>query len=281
MKKLYFVFTGLVLMLVALAGCGGGAGSSSPSASLTLALSSASVASGSPVTATVTLSSLTGAPVNGVKVKVVSNDPSVLGTVEGYTNTNGVANISLPTRWISSDRTITVAANADGITPSQTLNLTVLAPKLTCSIPAEITPPSWNSNYAFIGKTITSNYQLKFVDGDGNPIPNQVISLYIDSLTNKGVDDQIVYTPVQGSMIIAPPGVFTGTTDSSGIVIIPMYVQMALAQPVPCKTEDGVFKCTGTALSIMTANWRAVAQFAGQTITTTGSTLITFTNTGV
>ncbi len=283
-KILSLITTGALLLTIALlTSCGGGAGTSSSSGSLSLALSATTVASGSPVTATITLASQTGAPVNGVRVRVVSNDPTVLDSVEGYTNTSGIANLQLPTKWISADKTITVAANSDGITPSTTISLKVLAPKLTCSIPAEISPPTWNSNFAFIGKTITSNYQLKFVDGNGNPIANQVISLYIDSLTNKDVNDQIVYTPVQGSMIVAPPGVFTGTTDSSGIIIIPMYVQMALAQPAPCSTDPatGVFKCTGKALSIMTANWRAVALFAGQTITTTGSSLITFTNTGV
>lgn len=264
-----------------LASCGGGGGSSS--SAMVLTLSATTVASGSPVTATITLKSQTGAPLNGVKVLVVSNDASVLDSVEGYTNIDGIANLQLPTKWISSDKTINVVANSKDITSSSVVALIVTAPKLTCSIPTEIAPPAWNSNYAFIGKTITANYQLKLADGNGSPISNQVVSLYIDSLTNKNSNDQIVYTPVQGSMIIAPPGVFTGTTDSSGIVIIPMYIQMALAQPSPCSTDPvtGVFKCTGKALSIMTANWRAVAQFAGQTITTTGASLITFTNTGV
>ena len=276
----------LVATMMLLSACGsgsGGGGIVSSSGSLAMTLNSTTVAAGNPVTATVTLTSLiAGSPVNGIKVQVSSNDPSVIGTIEGYTNTNGIVNLQIPTMWVASDRIISLYATANGITPSSTVSLTVLAPKLTCSIPATIAPPAWNSNYAFIGTTITSNYQLKFVDGNGNPIPNQVISLYIDSLVNKGPDDQIVYTPVQGSMIIAPPGVFTGTTDSSGIIIIPTYIQMALSQPSPCATDPatGEFHCTGTALSIMTANWRAVAVYAGQTITTTGSSLITFTNTG-
>jgi hypothetical protein len=277
----------MVATLMLLSSCGGsgsgGEGISSSSASLEIALNSATVASGSPVTATITLKALAGSAVNGVQVQVSSNDPSVIGTYGGYTNTSGIAHIQLPAQWVSSDRTVSLYATSKGITPSTTVQLKVIAPKLTCSIPVAITPPTFKSNVATIGKTITSNYQLKFLDGNGDPIPNQVITLYIDSLTNKSTNDQIVYTPVQGNMIIAPPGVFTGTTDSSGLIIIPMYIQMALDQPAPCSTDPttGIFKCTGTALSIMTANWRAVVQFAGQSITTTGSSLITFTNSGV
>lgn len=286
------VYAGCKLLLASLlmsaifliAGCGGGAGSGAPNASLALSLSSSEIASGTAVSATITLTAqTTGAALNGIRVRAVSSDSTVAETVEGYTNSSGIAVLSVPTKWIASDKTITLRAESDGITPSANLTLKVLAPKLTCSIPLEITPPTWNNNYAFIGKTIVANYQLKFVDGSGNPIPNQSISLYIDSLTNKDANDQIVYTPVQGSMIIAPPGVFTGTTDSSGIIIIPMYIQMAMAQPAPCSTDatTGLLKCTGKTLSIMTANWRAVTLFAGQTITTTGSSLITFTNTGI
>lgn len=279
------LITGVLLAAVALlSACGGGAGSGAPNANLDLSLNSSEIASGSAISATITLTAqTTGAALNGIRVRVVSSDTTVAESVEGYTNSAGIAVLGVPTKWIASDKTITLRAESDGITSSANFALKVLAPKLTCSIPLEISPPTWNNNYAFIGKTIVSNYQLKFVDGSGNPIPNQSVSLYIDSLTNKDVNDQIVYTPVQGSMIIAPPGVFTGTTDSSGIIIIPMYIQMAMAQPAPCATDatTGVLKCTGKALSIMTANWRAVAQFGGHTITTTGSSLITFTNTGV
>ncbi len=109
---------------------------------------------------------------------------------------------------------------------------------------------------------------------------NQVINLYVDSLVNKGVNDQIVYTPVQGSMIVAPPGVFTDTTDAAGIINIPMYIQMDLGKPYPCTVTDGVETCSGTALSVMTAKWKAVTVYKGQTITMTSSSLITFTNTG-
>lgn len=281
------LITGALLISVAmLTACGGGAGTSSSSGSLALSISNAEISSGSAVTGTITLTSSTGSPVNGVRVRVVSSDTTVLDSVEGYTNSNGIANLQLPTKWISSDKTISLAANSDGITPSAVLPLKVLAPKLTIGIPTEITPTAWKSNFAFNGKTITSNYQLKLLDGNANPIPNQVITLYVDSLVNKGTNDQIVYVPTHGSMIIAPPGVFTGTTDSSGILLVPMYIQMDLGKPTPCTTDPLTFveTCTGTALSIMTANWRAVAQLAsGQaqtTITTYGSSLITFTNTG-
>jgi hypothetical protein len=278
----------LVIATVAmgmLAGCGGsgsgGGGIISSAGSLAIALSSTTVASGSPVTATVTLTALTGSPVNGIEVQVVSNDPSVIGTYKGYTNTSGIVTIQLPTQVVGSDKIISLYATSNGITPSTTTTVTVVAPKLTINIPTAI-PGTFTSNSGGNAKLVTSGYQLKFLDGSGNPITNQVITLSVDSLTGKDSNDQIVYTPVQGTTIIAPPGVFTGTTDSSGIVSIPMYIQMALGIPAPCATDPttGVYSCTGTVLSVMTANWRAVAVYGGQTYTTTSSSGITFTNTG-
>lgn len=283
------VWIHLLLAIFVAAGCGGGAGTSSSSGSLDIKLDKTTTASGNDaVYATVTLSSLTGAPVNGVKVRVESSDATVIPAAEMYTNSSGVANIPVKANWVSSDKTVSLRAVSDGITPSIGLSVKVVAPKLTVSIPEEI-KGDWTNNFAFNGRVITSNYQLKLLDGNGNPVSNQVISLYVDSLTGKDAsnpNNQIVYTPTQSSMIIAPPGVFTGTTDSSGVIIIPMYIQMDLAKPFPCTTDPVTFveTCSGKALSIMTANWRAVAQLAaGQTqttITTYGSSLITFTNTG-
>lgn len=289
-KILSLITTGALLLTIALlTSCGGGAGTSSSSASLEIALDKTTTASGNDVVyAKVTLSSLTGAPVNGVKVRVESSDATVIPAAEMYTNLSGVANIPIKANWVSSDKSVSLRAASDGITPSTGLTVKVVAPKLTISIPADITG-DWTNNFAFNGRVITSNYQLKLLDGNGNPVSNQVISLYVDSLTGKDAsnpNNQIVYTPTQSSMIIAPPGVFTGTTDSSGVIIIPMYIQMDLAKPFPCTTDPLtlVETCSGKALSIMTANWRAVAQLAaGQTqttITTYGSSLITFTNTG-
>jgi hypothetical protein len=263
--------------------CGGGSSGSSSSASLVLTTDKATATGGDVIIATVQLtSSIAGKAVRGVKVRVMSTDPTAISEASGTVNENGQATIQLSTGWVNVDKSVNLVASSDVSSESTSVKITVTAPKLTVTIPAAITPPTFNSNFASIGRTITSNYTLKFVDGNGNPIPNQVISLYIDSLTNKDFNDQIVYTPVQGSEIIAPPGVFTASTDSSGIALVPLYIQMALAQPGPCSTDatTGKFSCTGTALSIMTANWRAVADFAGQRYSTTASSLITFTNTG-
>lgn len=279
------VLAALLSLSLLFAGCSdGGSGSGTAStASLTLAVDKTTVTGGDVMVATVTLTSSAGKPVRGVGVRVMSTDQSAIADASSAVNENGVATIVLTAGWTSVDKTVTLVAGSDYSSQSASVKVTVTAPKLTVNIPAEITPPTWNNNYAFIGKTIVSNYSLKFVDGNGNPIPNQVISLYIDSITNKSFDDQIVYTPLQGDLIVAPPGVFTGSTDSSGVVIVPTYIQMFLNQPGPCSTDPttGIFSCTGTTISVMTVHWRAVTQFAGQTYTTTSDSLVTFTNTGV
>lgn len=272
----------LMFFFMIVAGCSGEGGTSS-SASLSLSVDNTTVTGGDVIVATVRLTSSTGKPVKGIEVRVMSSDPSVIANGSAYVGDNGVVTIPLTVGWTNVDKTVTLVAGSDFSSPSTSVTVTVTAPKLTINIPAEITPPTWNNNFAFIGKTIVSNYNLKFVDGNGNPIPNQVISLYIDTITNKSFDDQIVYTPLQGDLIVAPPGVFTGSTDSNGILIVPMYVQMFLNQPGPCSTDPatGAFSCTGTTISVMTVKWRAVAHFAGQSYTTTGDSLVTFTNTGV
>ncbi len=272
----------LMILSLIVAGCGGESGSSS-SASLALVLDKTTVTGGETLIATVTLSSSTGKPVRGIDVWVMSSDSTAIANGSAQVGENGVVKIPLTAGWTNANKTVTLVAGSDFSSPSTSVTVTVTAPKLTINIPAEITPATWNNNFAFIGKTIVSNYNLKFVDGKGNPIPNQVISLYIDTITNKSFDDQIVYTPLQGDLIVAPPGVFTGSTDSSGTVIVPMYIQMFLNQPGPCSTDPttGVFSCSGTTISVMAVKWRAVAQFAGQSYTTTGDSLVTFTNTGV
>jgi len=264
------LITGALLIAVAImSGCGGGAGTSSSSGALSITIDNADVASGSPVVATVTLVSLAGATVNGVKVKVTSNDPSVIATAEGYTNTSGIAIIPLPTQWVSSDKTVYLVANSDGVTPSTSLAVKVKAPKLTFNLESpELTEVAFINNTSGIGKILMSGLVMKFLDGNDNPITGQAISLYIDSITNKQPDDQVEYNPVQGSMIIAPPGVFTGTTDSSGNVSVPMTIQMYVPPP----------PATGTTKHVIVINWRVVAVFGGKTFTLSGSSSQTVTN---
>ncbi|MEI6214828.1 MAG: hypothetical protein WCP10_12040 [Desulfuromonadales bacterium] len=274
----FMTLVAVAVITFAVAGCGG---SGSSTGSLTLAVDNAAVTGGDVIVATVTLTAA-GKSVRGIGVRVMSSDQSVIADASGNVNEDGTAKILLKVNNVSSDRSIYLVAGSDYSSESTSVKVTITAPKLTVTIPGTITPPAWSNNFAFIGKTIVSNYTLKFAKGNGDVIPNQVISLYIDSITNKNFDDMIVYTPFQGNQIVAPPGVFTGTTDSSGNLIVPMYVQMYLNLPSPCSTNPttGVFSCTGTAISVMTVNWRAVAQYAGQTITTTASSLVTFTNTG-
>lgn len=275
--------TTLAVISLVIAGCGG---NGSSSGSLSLAVDKSSATGGDVIIATVTLTSSTpGKSLRGIDVRVMSSDQSAIADVSGTTNDNGIAVILLKPAWVNADKTVSLVAGSGQAAQSTSVKVTVTAPKLTINIPTEITPPTWNSNFGFIGRTIVSNYSLKFVDGNSNPIPNQAIKLYIDSITNKGFDDWIFYTPVQGALLRSPEpnNEFTTTTDSSGTAYIPMYIEMWLNQPSPCSTDltTGVFSCSGTTLSIMTIHWRAVTQFAGQSYTTTGDSLVTFTNTGV
>lgn len=273
----YIIFTIMMSTSLMVAGCGS---NDSSSGSLSLSVDKSSATGGDVIVASVKLtSSISNSAVNKISVRVMSSDQSAIADVSGKTNLDGTATILLNVGWVTTDKTVYLVAGSDVSSQSTSVKITVLAPKLTINIPAEIAPPSWQINASFVGTMVASGYSLNFSDGNGHPFRGQVIDLYIDSITNKGFEDWIVYN----NGVKAPPEVFSSSTDDAGNVFVPMTIEMRLGLPGPCSTDatTGVFKCTGTSLSIMTVHWRAVADFAGQLYTTLGDSLVTFTNTGV
>lgn len=257
-----FLCLGILLVtMVLLYGCGSGGGDST-AGSLALVLDKSSVDCGDVVVATVTLKTTSAAPVNGIKVRVMSTDQSAIGDATGSTNTSGIANIVLPARWLASDKTITLVAGADGVSQSTSQIVTVAAPKLTVNLPAT-TSNTFPAGGGY-GNIVMQGTTMSFKNGSGNALAKQSINLYVDSITNKDDFTEVIFDPVQGSQIIAPPGFLTSVTDDTGTAKIPMRVTVRIP-------------AVASALSVMTVNWRAVTTYQGVTFTVTGSSQFTVT----
>lgn len=267
MKYIHHIL--VVFMLVGvglLTACG--SSEESPSASLTLTTDRESVASNDTFTATVVLipsPAKTTPSLNGIKVKVLSSDNSVIADADGTTDPTGTANIVLRTKATNVARTVTLIAAADGATQSSSVQILVSPDaKLTVTLPP-------TSEYAVTGGTpgsivriVMSGTNLLFVDNFDNPVPNQFVRLSVDSITNKATDDRVVFTPVQGAEITAPPGWLDVSTDTNGSAVIPMEVDAT----IPAFDSQHVF----------TINWRAETTYHGLMYTVTGQSMITITN---
>lgn len=260
-----FLSVGILLLTATLpqAGCGNGGGDTT-SGSLTLAIDKTAVNCGDVVVATVTLKTTSTAPVNGVKVRVMSADQMAIADATGSTNTSGVANIVLPAKWIASDKAVTLVAGADGVSQSTSQMVTVSAPKLVVNLPATNALSFKAIAGGGYGQVVMQGTSMSFKNGNGNPIAGQSINLYVDSITNKEDFTEVIFEPIQGSQIVAPPGFLTSVTEGNGTAQIPMKVTVRI---------PGV----SGALSVMTVNWRAVTTYQGVTFTTTGSSQFTVT----
>lgn len=171
------------MMLVACGGSGGGGeGVDSSSASIALVVDKTSVAAGTEsVIATVTLTSLLNQPVNGVAVSVdLKYSNAIVSTVSGYTNSNGIAVLTVPVAIVATDRTYYLQARSSGVTPSGSVPLEVKAPVLSTTI------PTTTSASAVEGSTTTFVLQgdtVTFKDGLGSPIGNTEIIFTLNSQT--------------------------------------------------------------------------------------------------
>lgn len=272
MRKAVWQVLGLFVvtaMLALLAGCGSGGGVGSSRASLALEVSSTTAASGTPITATVTLTSHDGTPVNGLFVRVMSSDNNVIADASGHTDAAGKAVITLPVKTVAAAKTITLAAGADGITQSSAVSVTANGPGLNFSLAQPSLPDAaFTGGGSGIAEIQVSGATITFINGNGNPIVGQSVSLYIDSISNKTPDDQVVFNPVQGTSIIAPPGVFTGVTDNSGNIVVPMTIQTKLP-PAPS---------SGSSKNVITIHWHVETVYDGIVFKQTGSSGQTVTN---
>jgi len=245
-----------------------GSSNESPSASLSLAVDRTSVASNDSFVATVTLTPLSQTSttaLNGVKVKVLSSDNSVIADANGTTDPTGTANIVLRTKTTNIARSVTLVAAADGATQSSSVQITVTPDgALTVSLPEESTYDVKGGVPGGITRIVMSGSNMKFVNNFGNPVLNQLIELHVKSITNKATDDRVVFVlPGQGE-ITAPPGWFSDSTDLNGTIFIPMEVDAT----IPAAGSQHVF----------TINWEAVTTYNGLPYTVTGQSMITITN---
>lgn len=259
-----FVIALVSLLSLLIAGCGGSGGVNSPDASLGIQIDKSSISSGDVVVITATLTSKSGSSVNGVKVRIMSTDSKVMASGEGYTNSSGVANIILTAKWVAKDTSISLQAGSDGITPSSSLPITVVAPKLTATIPATSTYAVKAGTPGSIVRVVMQGTTAKFLNGNSNPIVNQPVDFTITSITNQTNGDIAVFFPSPGLTINSPTGILTVVTDNAGLANIPMAVDVV----VPA--YDGQH--------VITLNWQATADYAGNSYVVTGSSQFTITN---
>lgn len=215
----------IIMMLPACGGTGtGGGGVSSSSASLTLKVDKPSVAAGDLVSATVTLTSLTGAPVNGVGVAVdVISQGVVIASYSGNTNgpTTGIAVLNIPMAMVNSNRTVSLVARSSGITPSSSQNVAVLAPTLTTTFPTSSTMPTPGIAGDNVG-LVLGGVSAVFKDGNTNAIFPQTIRFTLVSQTDLSGSLTINNT-------ILAPGDFIdlSPTDNSGASSMNVLVVLA------------------------------------------------------
>ncbi len=263
---LKMALVGLLLVAVAvMAGCGGGGSGSSSSGSLSLVLDKTSVASGGVVVATVTLSSSTGQPVNDVPIRVMSSNNTVVASASGKTNMSGVAYVTLSAQWVNADKTISLSAGSDVTGNSESKTLVVVAPKLTASFKATSDHSIADGPAGGIVGIDIQGGTVKFLDGNGNPIVNQVIDVTITSKSSTDANEVIVFYPSPGVTIPSPSGVLTVTTDNTGTAYVDPWVAYVR---IPAKSQKNV----------VTFSWKASTEYAGQPYVLTGSMQFTISN---
>ncbi len=259
------VLAGLLLVAVAVvAGCGGGGSGSSSSGSLALAIDKTSVESGGIVVATVTLTASTGQPVNDVPIRVMSTNSNVVASASGKTNMSGVAQVTLSAKWLAADQSVYLSAGSDVTANSPSVALTVVAPKLTATMPGATSYAATGASPGSVVRVVQSGNTVKFLNGASNPIVNQPIDVTITSITNQRSGDAVIFYPSPGVTIVSPTGILSAVTDNTGTANVPMAV-------------DVVVPATGSQ-HVITLNWQATTDYAGNTYTLTGSSQFTVTN---
>ncbi len=211
----------LVVALAVLSGCGGtgsgGTGADSSAGSLALVVNKVTAASGvDTLTATVTLTSLSGQPVNGVPVSVgVTYNGAVVGTYSGNTNTSGVATIAVPIALVASDRTVYLQATSSGITSSSSVAVAVKAPVIVATFSDGAVTGTPGS---FVGVTY-SNTGVSFKDSNGNPLTGVTVNFQL--LTNTGAPGVL---RINGTQYLPGGAVYTvtGLNPVDGFYAIPI-----------------------------------------------------------
>jgi hypothetical protein len=250
---LKMVLAGLLLVAVAVvAGCGGGGNTGSGNNfSIELGSVPATVGTGTSfnVSATITASDTT-APVNGIRISIVSSRNDIIAGGSAVTNASGVASIPLYVKkTVTTPTDLTIYAVYDGV-PSPSAAIRVTPPTLVFTQPTNQTF-SVTAGSAF--RIVTSGVQVDVKDGNGNAIQgaNVVISILSTSNLVPG-SDQIVFYPGGITETIIPP--FTSTltvqTDSTGKAIVPVAL-------------DSSAPATVGVSHVYAINWKAEVQLPG------------------
>lgn len=253
---------GLVLITgVMLTGCGGGSGGEgalSSAATLGLVVNKTTVASGTDtVTATVTLTSLSSQPVNGVSVTVdMTYNGAVIGSYSGNTNTSGIVAITIPVGLVPTDRTVYLQAKSSGISSSSSLAVTVKAPVITVTLTdGSATVPLAQAGSP-VGVTFTGA-GANFSDSNGVGYSGAVIRFTYTS--NSGSAGTLSHN---GSAM-AVGDYFEVTTDSYGDALFGLAG--TLAAPASGVTDTSTF------------NYTVSVTYGGYTYTKLGSVSVSVT----
>ncbi|MFA7060842.1 MAG: hypothetical protein WC156_08495 [Pedobacter sp.] len=264
-----------LLIVALLSACGSGGGSGNTSGALVLSLPT-SVAAGTAMTATATLSSTSGRPLNNLKVEYVSDNQNVIPNVtdSNGTSPSGVSQVSLSTKNVlPTVATVKIYAVVDGVR-SNSVTVTVNPAKLTLTPPADtIIPITADSTTKLcpggIMRLVISGAQIKFSDSSGVGVNGQPVTIAVTSLTN-GISsgDQVVLYPSGASTVTIPPypNFVTSNTDNNGIWFLPV-------------TIDGVSPTVSGGQHVFTVNWQASAKRLGDegdiSYSVTGQTMLT------
>jgi len=261
----YGIFLVLLIATFMLQACGSGGGSGNTDGSLVLSVSATSVAAGTPLSATATLSSTSGRPVNNLKVTYVSDAKDVIPDVtdSNGTSTGGVSAVTLATRNIKNTATtVHIYAIVGGI-QSTSVQVTVSPATLTFAPPADATfaqtaDATTKLCSAGIVRDVTSNAQVLFQNSSGQNVSGQPVAISVTSITNiySGFD-QVVFFPGGLDTVTIPPFTYsvTLTTDTNGIALLPVAI-------------DGAAPTNKGGSHVFVVNWQATTSAVGDSGTT-------------
>ena len=253
------------LLAVLLAGCGGGGGSNS-NGILTLQVGNQVADAGKPLTVTAQFAlegRTTG--LNGLKITIYSPDyPEMINRTTLTTDLSGYATGVVTTNNITTNQVQLTLLAKIGDVISSPVSVTLNPATLTFTPPGDGTFTVAAASAGGVLRVVNGGSQVTIRDGaSGSPFQNQEVTISVQTIVNQRNGDQVVFFPVPGTEVIAPPGVIILTTDSNGTVILPIAVDMVSASP--------------GASHVINVIWKITAETDGGTLVGYGSTLYTVT----
>ncbi|HEY9828720.1 MAG TPA: hypothetical protein V6D19_25140 [Stenomitos sp.] len=249
----------IIILLIAfiLQSCGGGGGSGNNDGALLLTVSATSVGAGKSLTASATLSSASGRPVNNLTPTYVSSVQEVIPNVTDTKGTSsvGLSQVPLTTRNVRDTPVdVTIYAVVDGI-KSNEVHVTVNPATLSLAAPADATFSQTSTGNVCTGgivRDVSSGASALFKDSTGQVISGQQVTMSVTSITNYTTGDLITFYPSGATTVIIPPwpNSVTLTTDSNGTAFLPV-------------TIDGILPTIKGSSHVFVVNWLATTQIMG------------------